>query len=179
MVRWGSWPGGEKLLCGQEELSSQGSVPGTFFCGDAALCENVSLDTGDQSNEEAKGPGVDSTPFKLFSGENTLNGRLWVRVGACMSSKGSSLRNTAKCRAFCGSLPSASSSRATLWPASECNGFLCCVCNLLCASCVLSPMQDRLFRATLSCSAEKCRKGSLCLVRDGVVQRRKAEPWGR
>lgn len=51
------------------------------------LWESISLDTRDQSDEEAKGPEVHDTPFKLFSGENKLNRRLCVKVRAYMLSK--------------------------------------------------------------------------------------------
>lgn len=63
------------------------SILGTVSYGDAVPCVNVSLDTRDQNNEEAVGPGVDGTPFKSFSGENMLNGCLRVKVRVCMSTK--------------------------------------------------------------------------------------------
>lgn len=69
-----------------ETLSTQGSIHGHVSSGDAVLRENVSLDTGDQSNEEAKGPAVPNMPWKLISGENMLNGRLCVRQGVYVES---------------------------------------------------------------------------------------------
>lgn len=87
------WEGLVKLackresLCGRDMLSSQSSICGKFSYGDVVLCENFSLDTGVQSDEEAKGPEVYSTLSKFFSGENMLNKCLCVKVRAYMQSE--------------------------------------------------------------------------------------------
>lgn len=133
-----------KAPFGQGGLSSQGSVAGTFFYGDVVLCENVSLDTETRATRRQRALG------------HSLYVVLWrkhaepVLVGQVAYAEQWKLpRKHSKVLCFCGSLPRAPASRATLWPASECDGSICFVCNLLCTGCVLGPLWKRLFRTTL------------------------------
>ena len=66
---------------GPEEERQRSSLPSGSIHGNFLVVMQSSVPPWmqeDQSNEEAKGPEVDSTPFQLFSGETMLNGCLHV-----------------------------------------------------------------------------------------------------
>lgn len=83
---WRSWPRRGTSLCGKEVLSSQGSLVEMF-----SMVIRSSVRTSPWIREtrvvEAKGPEVEGTPFKLFSGENMLSECMCVRVREYMLSK--------------------------------------------------------------------------------------------
>lgn len=99
------WEGLQKLAprrtvpVWQRSTFLSGFHPWKFSCGDVVLCKNVSLDTGDQSDEEAKGPEVEALCLTC-SLEKTCwtSARVSVRV---YKLRKCFLRNTAKGCAFC------------------------------------------------------------------------------
>ena len=156
-----------KLAGGKSTFVAKEGSPLRFHCWNLFLWRSGPLwerflGHGGQSNQEAKGPGA--LPLCCLLKKTCWTGACGSKVAYVEDWK--LPQKHSKVLSFCVSLPRAPSSRATPWPASERDGSLCFVCNLLGTGCVLGPLWERLFRTTLqnhpSRSVETCRmrKGS-------------------